>query len=122
MRNRIWIGIAFFAACLCAQIDRWPVPQLHRKPDLSGVWQVQEELRGFNDLGWLDARGTGHSEELPKTFTKPITFSVVEELLPATDLFKHYCPENEKDDAHAPAGRSSNRGSVCFGPSRATIG
>ena len=38
----------------------------------------------------------------PKTFTKPITFSVVEELLPDTDLLEHYCVENEKDDAHMP--------------------
>ena len=38
----------------------------------------------------------------PRTFTRPITFSVVEELLPDTDLFEHYCLENEKDDAHFP--------------------
>jgi len=79
---------------------------------------------GFNDKSWLDARGTPHSEEMrieerfrrrdfghmdltititdPKTFTKPITFSVVEELLPDTDLLEHYCSENEKDDAHMP--------------------
>ena len=79
---------------------------------------------GFNDRSWLDARGTGHSEEMrieerfrrrdfghmdltititdPKTFTRPITFSVVEELLPDTDLLEHYCVENEKDDAHMP--------------------
>ena len=82
------------------------------------------ETTGFNDLGWLDARGTGHSEDMrveerfrrrdyghldltvtitdPKTFTRPITFSVVEELMPDTDLFEHYCLENEKDDAHFP--------------------
>ena len=79
------------------------------------------DTSGFNDRGWLDARGTGHSEDMrveerfrrrdyghleltititdPKTFTKPITFSVVEELLPDTDLLEHYCGENEKDDA-----------------------
>ncbi len=79
---------------------------------------------GFNDKGWLDARGTGHSEEMrveerfrrrdfghldltitvtdPKTFTRPITFSVIEQLLPDTDLFEHYCLENEKDDRHFP--------------------
>jgi hypothetical protein len=76
---------------------------------------------GFNDRGWLDARGTGHSTELrveerfhrrdyghmdlkititdPKTFTQPISFTVVEELLPDTDVLEHYCVENEKDDA-----------------------
>jgi len=80
---------------------------------------------GFNDRGWLDARGTGHSTELrveerfhrrdyghmdlkititdPKTFTQPIKFSVVEELLPDTDLLEHYCVENEKDADHHPA-------------------
>jgi hypothetical protein len=82
------------------------------------------ETAGFNDLGWLDARGTGHSTEMrleerflrrdyghldltitvtdPQTFTRPITFSVVEQLLPDTDLFEHYCLENEKDDPHFP--------------------
>ncbi|PWU07432.1 MAG: hypothetical protein C5B51_10040 [Terriglobia bacterium] len=79
---------------------------------------------GFNDLGWLDARGTGHSQDMrveerfhrrdfghlelgititdPKTFTRPISFHVVEELLPDTDLFEHYCLENEKDAQHQP--------------------
>jgi len=82
------------------------------------------ETIGFNDLSWLDARGTGHSTEMrveerfrrrdyghldltititdPKTFTRPITVSVVEELLPDTDLLEHYCLENEKDDVHFP--------------------
>ena len=77
---------------------------------------------GFNDKSWLDAKGTGHSEDLrieerfhrrdfghidltttvtdPKTFTKPIVFSVVEELMPDTDLLEHYCQENEKDGVH----------------------
>ena len=77
---------------------------------------------GFNDRGWLDARGTPHSEDLrveerfhrrdyghldlkitltdPKTFTQPISFGVTEELLPDTDVLEHYCLENEKDDAH----------------------
>src|SRR5215831_18416678 len=79
---------------------------------------------GITDRSWLDARGTPHSENLrveerfrrrdyghldltitltdPKTFTRPITFSVVEELLPDTDLFEHYCLENERDDPHFP--------------------
>jgi hypothetical protein len=80
------------------------------------------DTAGFNDLSWLDARGHGHSEEMrvqerfrrrdyghlelgititdPKMFTKPISFNVVEELLPDTDLFEHYCLENEKDAGH----------------------
>ena len=77
---------------------------------------------GFNDRSWLDVRGTPHSEEMrveerfrrrdyghldltttitdPKTFTRPITFGVVLDLMPDTDLLEHYCAENEKDDAH----------------------
>jgi hypothetical protein len=107
-------------------------------PDPSPSWQGYSvgrwdgdtlviDTAGFNDRGWLDARGTGHSEEMrveerfrrrdyghldltitltdPKTFTRPIAFSVVEELMPDTDLFEHYCVENEKDDPHFP-GRS----------------
>jgi hypothetical protein len=82
------------------------------------------ETAGFNDRSWLDARGTPRSTDMrveerfrrrdyghmdltititdPQIFTKPITFSVVEELLPDTDLLEHYCIENEKDDAHMP--------------------
>ena len=82
------------------------------------------ESSGFTDQSWLDSRGTGHSEEMrveerfrrrdyghldltitltdSKTFTRPITFSVVLDLLPDTDVFEHYCLENERDDAHFP--------------------
>jgi hypothetical protein len=82
------------------------------------------DTAGFNDKSWLDARGTGHSEDMrveerfhrrdfghldltitvtdPRIFTQPIRFSVVEELLPDTDLFEHYCLENERDDRHFP--------------------
>jgi hypothetical protein len=88
------------------------------------------ETTGFNDRGWLDARGTGHSTGMhleerfrrrdyghldltitisdPLTFTRPITVRVVEELLPDTDLLEHYCVENERDDAHVP-GREPGR-------------
>ena len=73
---------------------------------------------------WPDARGTPHSEGMrveerfrrrdfghidltititdPAIFTKPITFTVVLDLMPDTDVFEHYCLENEKDDAHFP--------------------
>ena len=79
---------------------------------------------GFNNLSWLDARGHGHSGEMrveerfhrrdfghlevmlavtdPKTFTKPIIISFVEELLPDSDLLEHYCLENERDAGHQP--------------------
>jgi len=82
------------------------------------------DTAGFNDYGWLDARGTGHTVDMrveerfrrrdyghmeltititdPQTFTRPITFSVVEALLPDTDVFEHYCLENEKDAARMP--------------------
>ena len=82
---------------------------------------------GFNDKSWLDARGTPHSEDLhveerfhrrdyghldltitltdPQTFTRPITFSVTEVLLPDTDVLEHYCLENEQDDRRMPGRR-----------------
>jgi hypothetical protein len=82
------------------------------------------DTKGFNDLSWLDARGTGHSEDLrveerfhrrdyghldvtvtisdPQVFTKPFTIHFTEELLPDTDVFEHVCYENEKDAEHLP--------------------
>jgi hypothetical protein len=82
------------------------------------------ESSGFNDTGWIDARGTPHTEAMqvterfhrrdyghidltvtlrdPAVFTRDITFSVVLDLMPDTDVFEHYCLENEKDDAHVP--------------------
>lgn len=80
------------------------------------------DTQGFNDLGWLDAGGHGHSEDLrvqerftrtdfghmdvavtitdPKTFTKSFTINFVERLLPDTDVFEHICAEDEKDVPH----------------------
>jgi hypothetical protein len=77
---------------------------------------------GSNDRSWLDPRGTPHSEDMrveerftrrdyghmdlkititdAKTFTRPIAFSVVLDLMPDTDVLEHYCAENERDDAH----------------------
>lgn len=94
----------------------------------TGKWEgdtLVVNTMGFNELSWLDARGTGHSEEMrveerfhrrdyghmdvtvtvtdPKTFTKPITFSFVEGLLPDTDVLEHVCAEDEKDVAHVNA-------------------
>jgi hypothetical protein len=82
------------------------------------------ESSGFNDTGWIDARGTPHSEGMrveerfhrrdfghidlaitltdPTIFTRPISFSVVLDLMPDTDVFEHYCLENERDDRHFP--------------------
>jgi len=92
-----------------------------------GRWEgdtLVVDTMGFNATSWLDARGTGHSEDMrveerfrrrdyghmdvtatitdPKTFTKPFTINFVEELMPDTDVFEHICYENEKDAAHLP--------------------
>ncbi len=92
-----------------------------------GTWDGDTfvvDTLGFNDLGWLDAAGHGHSEDLrvqerftrrdfghmdvavtltdPKTFTKSFTVNFVERLLPDTDVFEHICAEDEKDVAHTP--------------------
>ena len=69
MRGHLWIGVAFFGACLSAEAQ-WvnqpmagaprtadgkinmtgPVPTLNGKPDLSGIWQVQAEPRAPGGL------------------------------------------------------------------------
>ena len=80
---------------------------------------------GFNDRGWLDARGHTHSEALrlrerfhrldfghmevqltiddPQTYTRPFTVKLEQRLLPDTDLLESYCIENEKDVRHTEA-------------------
>jgi hypothetical protein len=77
---------------------------------------------GFNDRGWLDARGHTHSEALhlterfhrvdfghmelqltiddPETYTRPFTIKLRQRLLPDTDLLESFCAENEKDAGH----------------------
>jgi hypothetical protein len=77
---------------------------------------------GFNDRGWLDARGHTHSEALhlterfhrldfgdmevqltiddAQTYTKPFTIKLKQRLLPDTDLLESFCAENEKDSHH----------------------
>lgn len=79
---------------------------------------------GFNDRSWLDAVGHPHTEEMlveerfsrpdfghldaqvtitdPKMYTQPIVMKFKLELLPDTDVFEHYCVENERDAAHGP--------------------
>jgi hypothetical protein len=80
------------------------------------------DTNGFNDRGWLDARGHTHSEALhlterfhrldfghmevqltiddPKTYIRPFTVKVKQRLLPDTDLLESFCAENEKDSHH----------------------
>jgi hypothetical protein len=80
------------------------------------------DSNGFNDRGWLDARGHAHSEDLhlterfhrrnfgemevrltiddPKTYTRPFTITLQQRLFPDTDLLESFCAENEKDATH----------------------
>ncbi len=77
---------------------------------------------GFNDRGWLDARGHTHSEALhlrerfhrlnfgemeleltiddPKTYTRPFKVHLKQHLIPDSDLLESFCSENEKDAPH----------------------
>jgi hypothetical protein len=77
---------------------------------------------GFNDRGWLDARGHSHSEALhlrerfhrvnlgtmevqltiddPKIYTRPFTVTLKQHLMPDSDLLESFCAENEKDAGH----------------------
>jgi hypothetical protein len=86
-----------------------------------GDWLVVETA-GFNDRGWLDARGHTHSEALhlterfhrldfghmevrltiddPKTYTRPFTVQLMQRLQADSDLLESFCAENEKDSHH----------------------
>ena len=80
------------------------------------------DTAGFNDRGWLDARGHTHSDALrvterfhrrdfghmdveitlddPKTYARPFTIRLNQILLPETDLIEYFCSENERDLRH----------------------
>ena len=80
------------------------------------------DTAGFNDRGWLDARGHTHSDLLhlterfhrvdfghmaiqimvddPKTYARSFTVMVNQELLPGSDLIEYFCSENERDLRH----------------------
>jgi hypothetical protein len=93
-----------------------------------GTWDGDDFVittGGFNDLSWLDAGGTPHTEALrtterlrrvdfghmraeftfddPKAYTRPWSATVRFHLLPDTDLLEHVC-DNEKWSA---SGRST---------------
>jgi hypothetical protein len=79
---------------------------------------------GLNDRSWLDARGHTHSDALhlterfrrpafghlevkmtlddPKFYTRPITITLKQRLVPDSDLLESFCSENEKDLQHIP--------------------
>ena len=80
------------------------------------------DSNGFNDRGWLDARGHTHSEALhlterfhrldfghmevqltiddPQTYTRPFTIHLKQRLQADTDVLEAFCAENEKDSRH----------------------
>jgi hypothetical protein len=91
----------------------------------AGKWErdtLVVETAGFNDKTWLDLMGHPHSEALhvveryrrrdfghldvemtfddPQMYTKPFTVKFTEELLADSDVFEHFCNENERDRAH----------------------
>jgi hypothetical protein len=73
---------------------------------------------GFNDQSWLDRSGHPHSESLhvierfrrldfghmdiqitiddPKTYTRPLTFTQPQALLPDTELLEHFCTRTKR--------------------------
>jgi hypothetical protein len=88
----------------------------------SGKWDgdtLVVDTVGFNDRSWLDAMGHPHSDALhvierfrrpdaghleiqvtiddPKTYTKPLTYTVKTTLVPDEDLLEYFCSDNEKD-------------------------
>jgi len=90
-----------------------------------GHWDADTlvvDTSGFNDRGWLDARGHTHSAALhlterlrradfghmelqitvddPKTYSGLFTIRLNQELLPGSDLIEYFCSENERDLRH----------------------
>jgi hypothetical protein len=88
----------------------------------TGKWEgdtLVVDTVGFNDRTWLDAMGHPHSDALrlverfrrrdtghleievtihdPKSYTKPITYTIKTTLVPDEDLLEYFCSENEKD-------------------------
>ena len=80
------------------------------------------ESSGFNDRGWLDARGHARSEAMrmterfrrvdvghlevqmtiddPMTYTKPFTITLKQNLIPDSDVLESFCSENERSLVH----------------------
>lgn len=90
-----------------------------------GRWEgdtLVVEASGFNDRTRLDTAGHPHSERMrlqerfhrrdfghmdltvtvddPEMYTKPLSYTVTEVLLPDSDVLETVCNENEKDLAH----------------------
>lgn len=75
---------------------------------------------GFNDKTWLDGSGHPHSDAMhlierfkrrdfghmdiqimiddPKSYTKPLTYTQGQELLPDTELIEYICNENNENN------------------------
>jgi hypothetical protein len=90
-----------------------------------GRWEndtLVVDAAGFNDRTLLDQAGHPHSEQMhlqerfhrrdfghmdlqvtvedPEMYTKPLSYTVTEVLLPDSDVLETVCNENEKDLAH----------------------
>jgi len=90
-----------------------------------GHWEgdtMVVETAGFNALSPLDGMGHPHSQSMrlterlrridfghmelkvtvddPKTYTKPVTVTVTQHLLPDTDLLESFCEAGERDRPH----------------------
>jgi hypothetical protein len=90
-----------------------------------GRWEgdtLVVDAAGFNDRTLLDGSGHPHSEQMhlqerfhrrdfghmdltvtvddPEMYTKPLSYTVTEVLLPDSDVLETVCNENEKDLAH----------------------
>jgi hypothetical protein len=90
-----------------------------------GRWEgdtLVVDSTGFRDGGWLDRMGHPHSADLhvierfhrpdvghleievtiddPKAYSKLITYTQRQTLIPDDDLLEYFCTENEKDREH----------------------
>ena len=90
-----------------------------------GHWEddtLVVESTGFNDRSWLDRAGHPHSENLrvterfrrvdfghmqfqitfddPKTLTRPLSYSLIVNYAPDTDMLENVCNESERTKVH----------------------
>jgi hypothetical protein len=100
----------------------------------TGKWEgdtLVVDTAGFNDEGWLDARGHPRSEALrvqerfhrrdfghmdvqatvedPNILTKPVTIKFTELLVPNSDILENFCAEGERDRVNMPTGDFSRQ-------------
>src|SRR5436309_12857275 len=112
-----------------AGLSGWPSSPERSGPEMDGYsvgrWEgdaLVVDSSGFREGGWLDRMGHPHSSDLhvierfrrpdvghleidvtiddSKAYSKRITYTQRQTLIPDEDLLEYFCTENEKDREH----------------------